>query len=55
MLLLSRTLSFRVLIGGAVSGDCETANNGEDVVVEYQPGGSSTFIELLVLLHDRKP
>lgn len=39
-----RTLSFKIKIGGG-SG-CETADIDEDVVVEYQPLGSTSFIEI---------
>lgn len=48
--LLVRSLSFKVRIGGG-SG-CETADSGEDVVVEYQAQGSSSFIQLTKLAYN---
>lgn len=50
----ARELSFRVLIGGASSSSCEKADSGEDIVVEYQPDGSSTFAQLMLLGYNRK-
>ena len=38
------TLSFRIRIGG--EGGCETADSGEDVVVEYKIGSSTTYAQL---------
>lgn len=35
-------------------GSCEQADAGEDVVVEYQPLGSSTYTQLMLLGYDRK-
>ena len=49
-----RTLSFRVRIGGSSGSSCETANLNEDVVVEYQPSGSSLFIQLKLLAYNGK-
>jgi hypothetical protein len=40
----ANTISFMIQIGGG--GACETADSGEDVVLEYQPLGTSTFTEL---------
>ncbi|XP_062500706.1 reelin-like [Corticium candelabrum] len=48
-LTLAKSLSFNVRIGG-LSG-CENADNGEDVVVEYQVQGSSTFVLLRTLVY----
>ena len=45
-----RTLSFRIRIGGG-SG-CETADQGEDVVVEYRTVRSSVFQQIITLAHD---
>ena len=45
-----RSLSFTIRIGGG-SG-CETADGGEDVVVEYQQLGSSSFTTIKTLLYD---
>ena len=45
-----RSLSFNIRIGGG-SG-CENADSGEDVVVEYQPLGSSSFTTFKTLAYD---
>jgi reelin len=47
-LIYARTLSFRIQIGGG-SWLCRDAGYGEDVVVEYQISGSSTFSQLYLL------
>ena len=39
----SSSVSFRLLIGG---GSCETADNGEDVVLEYRAYSASFFTQL---------
>ena len=52
--IIYRSLSFRVQIGSTSSSGsaCETADYGEDVIVEYQPQGSALFAFLLTLGYD---
>ncbi|XP_062500990.1 reelin-like [Corticium candelabrum] len=52
-LIRARSLSFNIRIGGG-SG-CENADSGEDVVVEYQPLGSSSFTTFKTLAYDGYP
>ena len=47
---LFRSLSFIVKIGG--SSGCDSAESGEDVVVEYKTERSSTGLSIITLQHD---
>ena len=45
-----RSVSFRLQIGGG--GNCETADSGEDVVLEYRTSGATSFTRLQLLSYN---
>lgn len=46
---VSSSVSFRLQIGG---GSCESADSGEDVVLEYRTSGTTSFTQLKVFPYD---